>query len=86
MSTLKQIKAVVLDWAGTTVDHGSRAPAMVFQEIFRELLEKELGAVEPETSLLERTRRFIGSVRDRRAPAGRDARKALEDWRPDRRG
>lgn len=36
MSNLKQIKAVVLDWAGTTVDHGSRAPAIVFQEIFRQ--------------------------------------------------
>lgn len=33
---MKQIKAVVLDWAGTTIDHGSRAPAMVFQEIFRQ--------------------------------------------------
>lgn len=31
----KFLKAVVLDWAGTTIDHGSRAPAIVFQEIFR---------------------------------------------------
>lgn len=29
------LKAVVFDWAGTTVDHGSCAPAIVFQEIFR---------------------------------------------------
>jgi len=29
------LKGLVLDWAGTTVDHGSRAPAIVFQEIFR---------------------------------------------------
>jgi phosphonoacetaldehyde hydrolase len=36
MSKLKQIQAVVLDWAGTTVDHGSRAPVIVFQEIFRQ--------------------------------------------------
>lgn len=28
------IRAVILDWAGTTVDHGSRAPARVFVEIF----------------------------------------------------
>ncbi len=27
--------AVLLDWAGTTVDYGSRAPAGVFREIFR---------------------------------------------------
>jgi phosphonoacetaldehyde hydrolase len=30
------LKAVVFDWAGTTVDHGSRAPAIVFLEIFRQ--------------------------------------------------
>ncbi|MEM7314816.1 MAG: phosphonoacetaldehyde hydrolase [Planctomycetota bacterium] len=34
MTQLKHIKAVVLDWAGTMVDHGSRAPAIVFREIF----------------------------------------------------
>ncbi len=28
-------KAVLLDWAGTTVDYGSRAPTEVFIEIFR---------------------------------------------------
>jgi phosphonoacetaldehyde hydrolase len=33
---LTYLKAAVLDWAGTTVDHGSRAPAIVFQEIFRQ--------------------------------------------------
>lgn len=31
----RPIAAVLLDWAGTTVDHGSRAPAAVFVEIFR---------------------------------------------------
>ena len=29
------LKAVLLDWAGTTVDYGSRAPTQVFLEIFR---------------------------------------------------
>jgi len=29
------IRAVILDWAGTTVDYGSRAPTQVFVEIFR---------------------------------------------------
>ena len=33
MSSTK-IKAVLLDWAGTTVDYGSRAPTQVFLEIF----------------------------------------------------
>lgn len=32
---LQFLKAVIFDWAGTTVDHGSRAPAKVFQEVFR---------------------------------------------------
>lgn len=31
----QQLKAAVFDWAGTTVDYGSRAPAIVFREIFR---------------------------------------------------
>lgn len=30
----EHLKAVVFDWAGTTVDHGSRAPAIVFREVF----------------------------------------------------
>lgn len=34
-SAVEPLKAVVFDWAGTIVDHGSRAPAIVFQEIFR---------------------------------------------------
>ena len=29
------VQAVILDWAGTTVDYGSRAPTRVFMEIFR---------------------------------------------------
>jgi phosphonoacetaldehyde hydrolase len=29
------LKAAIFDWAGTTVDFGSRAPAGVFQEVFR---------------------------------------------------
>ena len=29
------IKAVILDWAGTVVDHGSIAPVMAFIEVFR---------------------------------------------------
>lgn len=30
------IKAIIFDWAGTTVDFGCMAPAQVFSEIFRE--------------------------------------------------
>lgn len=31
----KKLQAVLFDWAGTTVDYGSRAPTAVFVEIFR---------------------------------------------------
>lgn len=31
----QQLQAVILDWAGTTIDFGSRAPTAVFVEIFR---------------------------------------------------
>lgn len=31
----KHLQAIVFDWAGTTIDFGSRAPTAVFQEIFR---------------------------------------------------
>mgnify|MGYP005844690053 CR=1 FL=1 len=30
------LKAVILDWAGTITDYGSRAPAMVFVEVFKQ--------------------------------------------------
>jgi phosphonoacetaldehyde hydrolase len=29
------LRAVVLDWSGTVIDHGSRAPALVFVDLFR---------------------------------------------------
>lgn len=32
---LHSLNAVILDWAGTTIDYGSRAPTQVFLEIFR---------------------------------------------------
>lgn len=34
-SPCQHLRAVVFDWAGTTIDFGSRAPTAVFQEIFR---------------------------------------------------
>ena len=33
--TPPRIRAILFDWAGTTVDHGSRAPVEVFLEVFR---------------------------------------------------
>src|SRR5215469_5193116 len=31
---VRRLTAIVFDWAGTTVDHGSLAPALAFQELF----------------------------------------------------
>jgi phosphonoacetaldehyde hydrolase len=33
--TPRRVRAVIFDWAGTTIDHGSRAPVEVFVEVFR---------------------------------------------------
>jgi len=33
---LQHLQAIIFDWAGTTIDHGSCAPTIVFQEIFRQ--------------------------------------------------
>lgn len=33
-SVFAHLKAIVFDWAGTMIDHGCLAPAIVFQEIF----------------------------------------------------
>ncbi|MEK6900413.1 MAG: phosphonoacetaldehyde hydrolase [Nanoarchaeota archaeon] len=32
----EKLEAVILDWAGTTMDHGCMAPAVVFQKVFAE--------------------------------------------------
>ncbi|MDR3621399.1 MAG: phosphonoacetaldehyde hydrolase [Paludisphaera borealis] len=32
-----RIRAILFDWAGTTIDHGSRAPVEVFVEVFRRI-------------------------------------------------
>ena len=37
------IEAVLLDWAGTTMDFGCMAPAVVFMEVFKR--KKRLGLV-----------------------------------------
>src|SRR5260221_1496897 len=35
MNELNELRAVIFDWAGTTVDFGSRAPMGAFVEIFK---------------------------------------------------
>jgi hypothetical protein len=64
----------------------ARAEHVTPSELVRRLLEREVGGGQREPSALELTRRWVGSVRRRDVPAGRDARGALDDWSPDRRG
>jgi len=54
--------------------------------VVRDLLARELGAGDDDATLIERTRRFVGAIRDERVSHGRDARSALKKWSPDRRG
>jgi phosphonoacetaldehyde hydrolase len=46
-----RLKGVILDWAGTTVDHGSRAPVEAFVEAFR---RRSIDVT------VEQVRRFMG--------------------------
>jgi phosphonoacetaldehyde hydrolase len=36
MQTPTKLRAIMLDWAGTTVDHGSLAPVIALQELFQQ--------------------------------------------------
>ena len=63
----------------------ARARGITPSDLVRAALEREIGGVEDDRSLFERTRKWIGVVRGP-APAARDLRKALERWNPDRRG
>lgn len=68
------------------VKERARALGTTPSELVRRALEEQLGPAGEERTALERTRRWVGAVRDARLPAGRDAREALEGWEPDRRG
>jgi predicted DNA-binding protein len=54
--------------------------------IVRAALESEMGTLPDESTAYELTQRWVGAVRSKSAPRGRDTRRALERWRPDRRG
>lgn len=55
-------------------------------QLVRDVIEREVGVEGGEASLYQLTSEWVGSVNSARAPAGRDAREALHDWHPDRRG
>jgi hypothetical protein len=54
-------------------------------ELARTVLEKEIGVADGEPSALDLTKRWVGSVRSSTVK-GRNARRALASWKPDRRG
>jgi len=54
--------------------------------LVRDVIERAVGVTGGEASLYQLTSKWVGSVNSSTAPAGRDAREALQDWRPDRRG
>lgn len=62
----------------------ARSQGVTPSELVRELLARELGG--DDGGLVERTAQFIGAIREPRVSAGRDARRDLDAWRPDRRG
>jgi hypothetical protein len=64
----------------------ARALGMTPSEFVRTLLEREIGPIAGEPSALSLTRRWVGAVNSREVAPGRDARAALADWDPDRRG
>jgi phosphonoacetaldehyde hydrolase len=55
------LKAVMLDWAGTTVDYGSRAPLEVFLEIFRHM-EIEITTAEARAPMGMAKREHIAAI------------------------
>jgi hypothetical protein len=66
----------------------ARERRMAPSELARSILEEALNE-QPEgdlPTLFERTKKLVGSVSSGSAPSGRDARKELAAWKPDRRG
>jgi predicted DNA-binding protein len=62
----------------------SKAEGKTPSAVARATLEAALGTEKPKT-LAERMRKYIGVIKSRDVPNGRDARRALEEWSPDRR-
>lgn len=64
----------------------AKARGVTSSDVVRGLLEAELVAGGEGRSLYERGQALIGALDDAQLPAGRDARRELRKWRPDRRG
>jgi phosphonoacetaldehyde hydrolase len=90
---MTRYRAVILDWAGTTVDYGSLAPARVFVEIFRrrgvEITEAEargpMGRSKREhIAALTELPRVAGKWQEvhRRPPTGDDVQAMYDEFLP----
>jgi predicted DNA-binding protein len=55
-------------------------------KLVRDVIERALETPGHEATAFELTSKWVGRVRSATAPHGRDAREALQDWNPDRRG
>lgn len=64
----------------------ARALGVTPSRLVRDVIERAVGETGGEASLAQLTSKWVGSVNSPTAPAGRDARAALQDWQPDRRG
>jgi hypothetical protein len=63
----------------------ARSQGVTPSALVRGLLARELGDEEA-GSAAERTAKWIGAIHDPLVVAGRDARRELDTWQPDRRG
>jgi hypothetical protein len=63
----------------------ARALGVTPSKLIRVALERELGGTDANTTAMQLTRRWVGSLKNV-GVRGRDARRALESWDPDRRG
>ena len=70
---MPRFEAVLFDWAGTTVDYGSRAPALVFIEIFRRR-GIDITEAEARGPMGRSKREHIAAVAEMRAEMGMTAR------------
>lgn len=64
----------------------ARALGITPSRLVRNVIEQAVGVTGGEASLYDLTVKWVGSVNSPAVPAGRDAREALQDWQPDRRG
>jgi hypothetical protein len=64
----------------------ARSLGLTPSELVRRMLTESAGAGDGEPTAFELTRKWVGVVASRKVVRGRDARTALGDWDPDRRG